>query len=513
MYVYVKNKNLILLVGSSMTKYVSKNEWLFLIACIGLGWLAEISFLHGRIGISYPLFILGFYGVFFLRYRLDFQHRRIGMLMMVVIWMLASTFVFYDNDFFHSLNILVIPVLVFSHIVLITRPNNFTWETPKFIVQVLIIFNKGIHHSGVFIVKVFQQVFKGMNPRTAYVLRGIIIGLLIGVPLLALITGLLMSADDVFYDVVIHVPEFILQINVLEYGFRLIFIVTTSLLFFGIFQVLKKDSEQLNGIKMFPPILSWNSLTAITILLLLNIVYVLFVAIQFKYFFSGNLIEGMTYASYARRGFTELVVVMIINWTILLYFFKKIHTESRLAKIVLQLLYSLLIMTSGIMLASAFQRLSLYEAAYGFTIDRVLAHTFMIYLMIIFAYTLIRVWIERISLIHFFLIVGLIFYTGINVFNVEQFIVDKNFERYEETGKIDIYYLGSLSYTGWNGLIELYKEDKDFEEVEDELIYLKRQVKNEYRRSWQSFNFAREKFKEEISQLDLPEKSSWEREE
>lgn len=496
-----------------MKKTITKNEGLFLIACIALGWLAEISFMHGRIGVSYPLFILGFYVVFFLRYRLDFHHRRIGMLMMVAIWMLASTFVFYDNDAFHTLNILIIPILVFSHIVLITRPNTYTWETPKFIAQLLITFNKGIQHSGGFIVKLFQLLFKGMNPRTAHVMKGIVIGLLIGVPLLALITGLLMSADDVFYDVVLHVPQFILQINVLEYGFRLTFIVTASLLFFGIFQVLKHESRLLQNDMKLPSIISWNNLSAMTILILLNIVYVLFVAIQFKYFFSGKLIAGMTYATYARRGFVELVVVMMINWTILLYFFKKIQTESRAAKIVLQLLYSLLILTSGVMLASAFQRLSLYEAAYGFTISRVLAHAFMIYLMIIFAYTFIRVWIERISLIHFYLIVGLIFYTGLNVFNVEQFIVDKNFERYEATGKIDIYYLGSLSYTGWNGLIALYEEDQSLVEVEDELIYMKRQVNNEYRRSWQSFNFAREKFKDNIEQLDLPEKSSWEREE
>src|SRR5699024_7287809 len=105
--------------------------------------------------------------------------------------------------------------------------------------------------------------------------------------------------------------------------------------------------------KKLPQIITWNNLSAMTILILLNTVYVLFVAIQFKYFFSGGLIEGMTYASYARRGFTELVVVMMINWSILLYFFKKIKSESRAVKIVLQLLYSLLILTSGVMLASA----------------------------------------------------------------------------------------------------------------------------------------------------------------
>src|SRR5690625_776237 len=86
-----------------MSEKVKQKEWLFLLACFGLGVLAEISFLHGRVGISYPIFIAGFYLVIFLRYRLAFNHRRIGLLLMLVIWILSGSYLFYDNDFFHNL--------------------------------------------------------------------------------------------------------------------------------------------------------------------------------------------------------------------------------------------------------------------------------------------------------------------------------------------------------------------------------------------------------------------------
>lgn len=103
----------------------SRQEWSFLFVCIGLGILAELSFLHGRVGVSYLVFILGFYLVTFLRFKLSFNHRRIGLLLMSAIWVLSANFLFYDIYFFHSLNTLLIPILVFTHIVLITSPSTF----------------------------------------------------------------------------------------------------------------------------------------------------------------------------------------------------------------------------------------------------------------------------------------------------------------------------------------------------------------------------------------------------
>jgi len=487
-----------------MSEKVKQKEWLFLLACFGLGVLAEISFLHGRVGISYPIFIAGFYLVIFLRYRLAFNHRRIGLLLMLVIWILSGSYLFYDNDFFHNLNLLIIPVLVFSHIVLITQPNTFTWETPSFILQLMYKFQEGIKYSSTFFKKVFYQLFRNMNEQTAHAIKRIAIGLLIGVPLLIIITGLLMSADSIFQDTILRIPKFILEFNFIENSFRFAFIVMSSMLFFGIFQVLKKETKQ-RETNVEKQKFKWDSWTVITILVLLNAVYILFVAIQFKYFFSGQLMDGFTYAEYARRGFYELVLVLIINWSLLLSFINRVKQGSNKLILIINSLYSLLIMTSGVMLTSAFQRLSLYEKAYGFTMDRFLAHAFMIFLMVIFAYTFIRVWVKRISLIHFYLIVGLIFYTVLNVINVEQFIVDKNLERYEQTGKIDVNYLETLSYTGWNGLITLYKKEKDYPYLEDTLVYIKYWVEGEYRSSWQSYNFSREKLLDEIKELDLPD--------
>src|SRR5699024_196509 len=196
--------------------------------------------------------------------------------------------------------------------------------------------------------------------------------------------------------------EKILKVNVISLLFRPVFVLLFTLCFFGIFQVLKRPSEidiskQQSRMKQ----LHVSSVTAVTVLTMLSCVYLLFVIIQFHYFFGSGLLNEVTYATYARKGFAELLLVLLINWTILITCLKLVHERRKKMKWVLNVYYSVLIIVSGVMLTSAYQRLSLYEAAYGYTMERVLAHAFMIFLLFIFAYTFIRVWMESISILHF----------------------------------------------------------------------------------------------------------------
>src|SRR5690625_6094617 len=82
--------------------HIINRDWLFLFLSLGLGFLAEISFLHGTIGLSYLLFISGFYIVFFYRFRLAFQHRRIELLFIASIWLLSLCYVLSYNQLFRS---------------------------------------------------------------------------------------------------------------------------------------------------------------------------------------------------------------------------------------------------------------------------------------------------------------------------------------------------------------------------------------------------------------------------
>jgi Domain of unknown function (DUF4173) len=483
----------------------SKDGLLFLGICLALGILAEISFFHGAIGIAYPVFIAVFYTVVFYRIGLSFTHRRIGILLMVVIWILSASYLFFDNIFFYLLNSLMIPVLVFAHIVLITAPNHMKWSSIQFLNLLIQKIARAFSYSTRLVKLLFRRLFKQMKDETALLVKRIIIGLLIGLPLLLFITVLLMSADAVFGDMMMEVPEFILDLNFLEGFFRSLVALFLMLVFFGVFQVLHKRyiPPVVHSFKEKKKAVRWDHVIAATILILLNSIYLLFVVIQFKYFFGDALQGDYTYAEHARRGFFELVFVTMMNWSLLIICLKFVKATKRSADYFMKVMYSLLIMASGVMLISAYQRLSMYEAAYGFTMDRILAHTFMLFLIVIFAYTFIRVWLEGISLLHFYVIAGLLFYTALNAINLEKMIVDNNLERFEESNKIDIYYLNSLSYSGIEGLITLYEKDPNYPDLRMILQDRKQMIENINLDTWQSFNFKKHEVVKRLQELEL----------
>lgn len=480
-----------------------QREWLFVAACLLLGFLANVSFLYGKIGISYLIFIAVFYTVLFVRFGFTFEHRRIGLLLMAGIWLLAGSFLFFDSTIFYVLNLLVIPAVVFFHIVLITSPAKLNWGKLSFIrlvtgklADALLYLTNYLRYIG----RIVARSRRRVKNRT---LRQILIGILLAVPILVIVVPLLMAADAVFQEQIENLFVFRIDVNFVEIGFRLAFTVIAALFFFCIFQVIGKKTKREIEICETPNKRNWPGIVAATILLILNVVYMLFIAVQFQYFFHEGLLDGFTYADYARRGFFELILVTLINWTILLVFMKRVKEEGDKQKRILQTLYSALIVASGILLISAWQRLTLYETAYGFTIDRLLAHYFMAFLLVIFAYTLIRVWLENLPILHFYLICAFLFYAMLNAVNLEETIVENNMERYKVTGKIDIHYFYTLGAEGVKGLVQLYEQEPEIPELKSLLIDKKIELENGEYESWQAFNFARNEAKELLEELEL----------
>ena len=114
-----------------------------------------------------------------------------------------------------------------------------------------------------------------------------------------------------------------------------------------------------------------------------NLLFLAFVAVQFRYFFGGESninLAGYTYAEYARRGFGELVTVAVFSLMLFLglsYLTKKHERQAhRLFSVLGVALFALV----SVILVSSFQRLQLYEDVYGFTRLRTYTHVFIIWL-------------------------------------------------------------------------------------------------------------------------------------
>lgn len=190
----------------------------------------------------------------------------------------------------------------------------------------------------------------------------IFIGIVISFPILLIIMALLSGADLLFQEMTKDIFRILLSTDIFAIIFMLIFgFLACYCVICGALAKVGKAEKNLN--------LKADATIAITVMLILCIVYALFCTIQIVFLFAGGLNvipEGFTFAEYARRGFFELLAVTIINILLMLIcgaFFK----ESKLLR---GLLTSMTICTY-IMIASAAYRMLLYIGAYHLTFLRV----------------------------------------------------------------------------------------------------------------------------------------------
>lgn len=482
---------------------LKKGDWIFFLVCLALGILAERSFLHGKIGLSYPIFITCFYGVFFWRYRsFSFTNKKLGMLLIASIWLLAASFFLNSNMVLYLLNILVIPMMVLVQLVLVTYPLQNQWHRWPFVQKVFLTIGAAIAYAFRFVLHGPRMAARGMDENKSATIRKILIGVAISFPLLFVIINLLVSADQQFGEMLGALPRWLLALRIEEEILRTIAIIFYTLAIFGVLQVLRIRQSNLAEPLESKAKMSWDSVISITVLILLNIVYLLFVVVQFQYFFSETLKEGYTYAEFARRGFFELLFVTMLNLLIISTLVAFVEKVSKAMTLAIKGLLSLLVVFSGVMLYSAFIRLFMYEEAYGFTFARVLAHSFMIFLLVVLVYSLMRIWMERLSLVRFYIISAIIFYTMINTVQLDRFIVEQNLQRYKETGKIDIYYLNSLSYDGVKGLVELYKINPGHPGL-SELLQQRKQEYISSNETWNSINISRRSAEQALINLEF----------
>lgn len=198
------------------------------------------------------------------------------------------------------------------------------------------------------------------------------------------------------------------------------------------------------------------------VLFSVDALFLVFVSIQFAALFGGEAFlrsRGLTYSEYARRGFFELLAVSLITLALILGLEMLTRRETRTQRRVFLLGCGLLIGLTIVILASAFQRMQLYELAYGFTILRVYPHIFMVWLAALLVYVLAFLIADR---PHLFatgaLAAALGFAITLNVLNPDAFIVRQNVARYERGEPLDVDTLGRLSEDAVPLLIPLLHE-------------------------------------------------------
>lgn len=189
----------------------------------------------------------------------------------------------------------------------------------------------------------------------------------------------------------------------------------------------------------------------VALLGVVDALFAVFVAIQFAVFFGGRTRvlqdEGLTYAQYARGGFWQLLGAAAIGGSVLAFAWHALPrpASSRTRRLFLGLGLTLVALV-GVVLVSAFQRLAMYEDAYGLTQLRILVHTTIVGLAVLFACVVVALLRWRASWLP---TAGVAIVTvavlSLNIINIDARIAAGNIERAAQGHRLDTGTLSQLS--------------------------------------------------------------------
>ncbi len=478
---------------------VKKNDpKVVLVAAFLLACAHNYLFYGNAIGISYPMFTIFFYLyiVTFMKEQLRF-HSAPSWFLFAVIVVLSMTYVLFNNPIFYALNFLILPILIFIHITFINSKRKYDWSSIRLIIDTLDhLIPQALRHVPTVFRLSRTVTGSKMNETQKSIITKVLMGLVISIPMLIIVIALLASADRVFEHFLSELPNWLNQISVGESVARLTWILILLLLIFGyLWGFIDTYSYRFNeGMLVEQRIETKFTIDPIivsTVLVCLNMVYVLFVVVQFSYLFGawdGITPQGVTLAEHARSGFIELIFVSLINFLVIIVTLNYVRGGNAFLPRFNNMMLTLLVGCSSVMLYSAYIRLHLYEEAYGYTYIRFLSHGFMIYLVVMLVIAGLRIWMKSISLARWYIIISLIAYVLVNYVGMDRMIAEKNIERYEREGKMDEFYLMELSTDAIPLIITFSQEQEGV--AMDELLHQEFTQLTQSDRSWPSLNYS-----------------------
>lgn len=273
--------------------------------------------------------------------------------------------------------------------------------------------------------------------------RAMVRGVIITIPVIVVFALLLSTADPVFASWREAIRELLANWEFLP---RTIFFIGLLGIVLGAFGFAARDELPPQPVSAVDDTASrWMGSTERLILLgSVAVLFWTFLAVQLSYLF-GNLPQvqgsGMTFAEYARKGFGELTVVASASVILILVserFGKRENRESIIRMVTLAIIVAVFFL-----LGSAFNRVLLYEDAYGFTTARLYAQSYML----VVALALIALGLELRNQLSPSRLFRRIFAAATAVFivlvywNHSAWIANQNIDRFASTGKLDTGYL------------------------------------------------------------------------
>jgi hypothetical protein len=326
-------------------------------------------------------------------------------------------------------------------------------------------------------------------------------GLLIALPIVVIFAMLLASADVVFNQKIADFFDIFDSEKITEYVFRFFMILTCAFLLGGVYlHTISQSKDE----KLASEVAGSNKqilgFTEASIVLgSVTLLFLVFVIIQFQYFFGGRSnigVAGYTYSQYARRGFSELVTVGFFSLLLIM----GLGTITKRQKEIEQKVYSWLsiaiVLQVLIILTSAYQRLALAIDWHGFSRLRLYPQVFLVWVGILFvAIVVLEIFHQERYFAFAFVLASLGFAISLTLFNVDAAIVKRNISLVSLGKNLNVGHLSSLSTDAIPALVEAYQSQSISEPTREGIgailaCYLYEKETIEKSDDWRSFNYS-----------------------
>lgn len=466
-----------------------------IIGSIGVAISQSILFYGKEIGISMIIFEAILNGI--LLYIMNRKNRIInknGLLLLIPIILLSSTYFIFASKVFYVPNILIIIALnILMYAITTNKKGYFSkhlYTAFRISVDSLETVNEVIDYTK----ENAKSHIKDSNGIRKVDIKKLITSILIVLAVVGVVIILLASADSIFAEMFSGIGKIITNLNIKNIVNTIIrFAIILAVYFLVLSFILKLQNQKHKEPKEIGNISDKYEFTLKLLLIALNLVYVVFCYIQISSLFLARINVNIDYATYARTGFFQLMFVSFINFAIILLSNK---FNSKKEKIIKVLNIFLVIFTIIIVLSSMF-RMYMYEMEYGLTYLRTFVYIILLTELAIFVPTTIYIFNEKFDFIKIAFIIVLSVYCVINFINIEKIIISKNISRKTTKVPTDYVYIQKIATEdSYKMLEEKLKENIENDKkvkIEKALLHI---INNNKEMKWQEFNISRWKVKQ-----------------
>lgn len=402
-------------------------------------------------GIASSVLVIGSIGyIYFILKKLGYEFRKKHIIYGVIVVLLGANLFFTMDPFLHFVDYVAIILVIISGVFSVIYDTK-GWDlgdSMKAILSHLFgamgnIFDIGYDWS---------KYAKNKDKKTG-IGTYIAIGIIVTVPVLAVVLALLSGADAVFGNMISGLFDDIEFGDIIGIGFVFVgaLLGVYSWLTFFVNDYIKVNETDKR---------TKEPVVLIVVGVALGLVYLLFCGIQVVYLFAGigELPKGYTYATYAREGFSQLMFVCLINLVFVLIGVKYFK-ENTVLKVILTVITG----CTYLMVVSSAYRMYMYVSVYQMSLLRIWVLWTLVWLSFILTGALITVYNKKFSLFMYSMIVTSVLYIAFAYARPAYIVASYNLSDCYEQDKIDYAYLRYDINEDATGPILKYYENADDE--------------------------------------------------